>query len=435
MSKHKEVHTFRTFKTAKGNIGIVHESFNYRKCNSLTSGEISWRCTNKTCSASLKTCGNIKTVKSKSGSHNHQPPAKEPLFLSESTSSTKLTTPKNDSIISHPSENLSDAAESPSLTDIVSPYITISPVLPKYSCKEMENEHLRQRVAELEFINEALTNKAIDLEKEIINLREIKDVKSSSVQTDPRTMKNVSTHTEEQIQSCARHEQDKPIDKTPTIVTPDLPILTPKSHPSASTSQFTQSDYWQKSTSPLGCMELPCAEITTVMNEIDSLNKKQGILESRLAVLEAISFQNKSTYETVEPPIVLVQPSEAAPEIPIPEIVQPVISSPKRFIKSPPCTAKIRLKNETYEDFFDRTFQEFLSGSDFNHKSDSGEEISLLYPSVPATGTNEDNADTAASHVETTVYVNNEENSNTSYFLESAYKNREKRKSPYADKD
>lgn len=266
----------------------------------------------------------------------------------------------------------------------------------------------------MEFINEALTNKAIDLEKEIINPREIKDVKSSSVQTVPRTMKNVTTHTEEQIQPCARHEQDKPIDKTPTIVTPDLPISTPKSHPSASTSQFTQSDYWQKSTSPLGFMELPCAEITTVMNEIYSLNKKQEILESRLTVLEAISLQNKSTNETVDPPIVLVQPSEAAPEIPIPEIVKPVISRPNRFIKSPPCTAKIQLENETYEDFFDRTFQEFLSGSDFNHKSDSREEISLLYPSVPAKGTNEDNADTTASHVETTVYVNNEENSNTS---------------------
>lgn len=154
MSKHKEALRVKTFKTTKENTGIIHKAFNYRKSNTLANCDINWRCISKTCSASLKTCGSIKTIKIKSGSHNHSAPATDPSLPSVATtpsyhSQTTKTTPSNDSISSQSSETLSDAAASPSLTELVSPYMTITPVPPTYLCKEKENEHLRQRVAEI----------------------------------------------------------------------------------------------------------------------------------------------------------------------------------------------------------------------------------------------------------------------------------------------
>lgn len=65
---------------------------------------------------------------------------------------------------------LSDAVSPPSLTELVSPYVKMSPVPPKYSCRRNKaSQQLCQRV--VEFTKEALTNKVIDLENLLLNLK------------------------------------------------------------------------------------------------------------------------------------------------------------------------------------------------------------------------------------------------------------------------
>ncbi len=63
-------------KTAKGKDGIEINDFRYRKDKTLVSGEISWRCTNRSCSASLKTNNAVTSIKQAPSEHNHNPPDK-----------------------------------------------------------------------------------------------------------------------------------------------------------------------------------------------------------------------------------------------------------------------------------------------------------------------------------------------------------------------
>lgn len=65
---------FAIFKMTKVNKGINYEHFKYRKHSPFAGGEMSFRCMEKQCLASLRTCANIKAVKSISGVHNHPAP-------------------------------------------------------------------------------------------------------------------------------------------------------------------------------------------------------------------------------------------------------------------------------------------------------------------------------------------------------------------------
>lgn len=161
-------------KTAKGKEGIEVNTFRYRKDKLLvTTGEVSWRCTFKNCSASLKTNSAVTLVRTKPTTHNHEPPNSEtPSSPSTSEPSTptsltpSLQTPRFTStldVTDTPSQN----SQPLSLTELLSPYTTLTPVPPRFSQQEEENQHLRQRVAELIYTNEALTDKLISLEKEI----------------------------------------------------------------------------------------------------------------------------------------------------------------------------------------------------------------------------------------------------------------------------
>lgn len=55
----------------------------------------------------------------------------------------------------------------PTLTELVSPYITIKPESPTFQLIDEENnylQYLRQRVAELTYTNEALTDRLVTIE-------------------------------------------------------------------------------------------------------------------------------------------------------------------------------------------------------------------------------------------------------------------------------
>lgn len=160
-------------KTAKGKEGIEVNKFRYRKDKPLiTTGEVNWRCTFKNCSASIKTNSTVTVVKSKPTAHNHEPPdTKTPSSpsISEPSTPTSQTPSLQTPSRSIPTTDVNSEAitPSPSLTELLSPYTTLTPVPPTFSQPEEENNHLRQRVAELIYINEALTDRLIALEKQV----------------------------------------------------------------------------------------------------------------------------------------------------------------------------------------------------------------------------------------------------------------------------
>lgn len=63
--------SLKTITTARGNVAIQYKNFNYRKDRTLASGDVSWRCVSRKCTAALKTSNDLKTLRSKSGLHNH----------------------------------------------------------------------------------------------------------------------------------------------------------------------------------------------------------------------------------------------------------------------------------------------------------------------------------------------------------------------------
>lgn len=58
-----------------------------------------------------------------------------------------------------------------SLTRLVSPYVTITPIPPTHLSMVGENRHLRQRIPELEFSKGYMTNKSIDLDRELLRIK------------------------------------------------------------------------------------------------------------------------------------------------------------------------------------------------------------------------------------------------------------------------
>lgn len=159
-------------KTAKGKDGIEINDFRYRKDKVLVSGEISWRCPNRNCSASLKTNSAVTIVKQKPSEHNHSPPDKH---IPSSPSTSEPSTPTSLTPIPQTPTSETDTSLEhgpPSLTSLLSPYITLTPEPPKFPQLDEENKHLRQKIAELSYTNSALTDRLIDVEKKLLELNE-----------------------------------------------------------------------------------------------------------------------------------------------------------------------------------------------------------------------------------------------------------------------
>ncbi|KAG8313156.1 hypothetical protein J6590_006713 [Homalodisca vitripennis] len=159
-------------KTAKGKDGIAINDFRYGKDKTLVSGEISWRCTNRNCSASLRTDSAVTCVKQTHSEHNHNPADKyipsSPLF-SEPSTPTPLT-PEPQTLT--PETATLPEMDPPSLTELLSPYVTLTPEPPKFPQLDEENKYLRQKLAELKYTNQALTDRLIDVEKRLLKLDE-----------------------------------------------------------------------------------------------------------------------------------------------------------------------------------------------------------------------------------------------------------------------
>ena len=62
---------FEKSVTNSGNECIIFENFKYRRYRNLSSGNISWRCTNKKCSASLETEATGSTIQIAHNQHTH----------------------------------------------------------------------------------------------------------------------------------------------------------------------------------------------------------------------------------------------------------------------------------------------------------------------------------------------------------------------------
>lgn len=220
---------------------ILYNNSKYREHYSIKSGDIVWRCLGRTCKASIKTnkekTAIYEAVDSHSGPHPvtmrpstpstpvslqqknrlqpHTPIMKStPLSVetnsvpsgeyytpnlnntvhvtSKTTQNTLTTlTDQNETEIT-PSEN-----QRQSLTELLSPYITLRPEPPTFTNVEEENVYLRQRVAELAYTNNALTDKLISLEKHIMELHETAEqLSTSSLTSMPNdTMENMQTDT------------------------------------------------------------------------------------------------------------------------------------------------------------------------------------------------------------------------------------------------
>lgn len=160
-------------KTSRGKEGIEVRNYKYRKDKTLVTGEISWRCLSRTCSASLKTNHAVTVVKSSPPQHNHDPPSllSSPLTSTPTSQSSSTYTPP--ASLTDSSEIISEC-HIQSLTELLSPYTTLIPEPPKFAKLEEENTYLRQRIAELMYTNKALTDKLISLETEIIRINDTK---------------------------------------------------------------------------------------------------------------------------------------------------------------------------------------------------------------------------------------------------------------------
>lgn len=203
----------------KGKDGIEVNKYRYRKERILMTGEISWRCTNRNCSASLKTNQALTSVKSKPFAHNHDPPDMDtpstpsvsktltPTLLTTSIQTPTLQslsfqTPSYSTTDSNTIRNTPLKTQAPSLSEIMSPYITLTPVTSKFPQLDKENQYLRQPVAELTYTNEALTDKLIELENHLMDLNHTTtgpDEYTFGLQTDENLSKINSTETEGRI--------------------------------------------------------------------------------------------------------------------------------------------------------------------------------------------------------------------------------------------
>lgn len=263
----------KIIKTARGNTGINCDKYNYRKDRTLTSEDISWRCVVKKCLASLKSCNEMKTLKSKSGTHNHLPaedasPQVDKPQLTTSTAQTAQTqTPSATPNTPSTSYQTPEMSYTPSLTETLSPYVQLTPVTPKHACLETENQHLRQRVAELEYMIDALTNKAIDLEKELLKMRTTSVASTEiSTQTDPydcnsQLMKSICTQTQPLV-LCPAVDQETQTES----------VLTTTTSSCNRQEGSTQTDSKEQHNTTLQ-VDLQFASIKTRQNQMESLLK------------------------------------------------------------------------------------------------------------------------------------------------------------------
>lgn len=217
-------------KTAKGKEGIEIDKFRYRKDKTLATGEINRRCTIRGCASSVKRNHAVSAVKNKPSSHNHKPPDSDAsTFSSPSTSEPAIPnaqTPSqetpfrstSDSMSTDTSEASSLEVHTPSLKELLSPHVTLTPNPPKFLQLEEENAYLRQRVAELTFMNEALTDKLISVEKENITLKE-----------------KIEDRTSEKSTIASNYQANVTKEQTPNISEPNKQIINPTQSGSAST--------------------------------------------------------------------------------------------------------------------------------------------------------------------------------------------------------
>lgn len=99
-----------------------------------------------------------------------------------STSSMDLQNTLDSSITS---ESFHSPPSTPSLTELVAPYVTITPDPPKFLCVEKENIYLRQKVAELKFMIESLTTRTIEIEGKLLERNINKtNIQDSGTQTE-----------------------------------------------------------------------------------------------------------------------------------------------------------------------------------------------------------------------------------------------------------
>lgn len=111
-------------------------------------------------------------IRSKPIAHGHDPPDPPDDNTPSSPSVSRLTTPTatTPSLDNCPSQTPLNAtmdslealdSRTPTLTELLYPYLTLKPEPPKFPKLEEENEYLRQRVVELNCMNEALTKRLI----------------------------------------------------------------------------------------------------------------------------------------------------------------------------------------------------------------------------------------------------------------------------------
>lgn len=228
--------SLKTTKTSRGNLAVQYENFNFRKDRTLSTGDVNWRCLDRKCTASLKTCASVKKLLSKSGHHNHTPPVNSSPATKQSPVTPTQTPP---AVPQTPTTDTSTrATETPSLTELLSPYTTLTPAPPKYQDQEAENQYLRQRLAELEYMTEALTNKAIDLEKELLQLRNPQEERLSKTPLQTENMQllidqDTPPITLTSLDQETQTDQVKPTFATSFCQTEAVPVRT---------DQTTQSD-------------------------------------------------------------------------------------------------------------------------------------------------------------------------------------------------
>lgn len=197
-------------KTCKGKEGIQVNTFQYRKDKTLVSGEIVWRCVKYKCSASLKTNNAVTSLKSKPMPHSHDPPeTPSSPYSSEPSTPSLPNTPLH--LPYSPRRDLCEAASEtprPSLTELLSPYTTITPEPPTFSQLDEENAYLRQRVAELVYTNKALTDRLITAETQIMELKNgAARVTTTSTASQTEVFKRKQTNTTSESSTQTEEQQ------------------------------------------------------------------------------------------------------------------------------------------------------------------------------------------------------------------------------------
>lgn len=243
---------------------IRYNNYKYRESSSVKNGDVVWPCLGKTCKASVRTDKTKMAIYVVNELHSGQHPVtiragtpnsphqnrrlvvstpetdKTPLKTNgiskhtpsmSQTPSTQEQSHNNISpvspVITTPGQaNLADEAipsmghDTPTLTELLSPYITLKPVPPTYSKLDEENTYLRQKVAELEYIKTALTDKLITLEGQLAKLNNSKtlnNISTTASQTDETYFNtNLASRSEHGINPILKSKPNDLIDNKVT---------------------------------------------------------------------------------------------------------------------------------------------------------------------------------------------------------------------------